>query len=190
MFFPIDLSPYPVSPEPLSQPLGSTLPINHDNETAAVQDIIAALMRSHNPSVLVDHLVWSYALPQTRALVEKLRLPTYTSHMGKGAVDEDKEYFVGVYNAQVSCEGVQEAFEGSDLMLSIGTWRTDSNTAFFSRNMPVDKVMDVQVAYTTVSLILILKSPGVLVLYSNDITGQTRKIRKRIHRTSPRTASP
>ena len=52
--------------------------------------------------------------------------------MGKGAVDEDLPYFVGVYAGFGSQAGVAEALESSDLVITVGNIKSDLNTSSFS----------------------------------------------------------
>ena len=143
VFFPIDLSAAPVSEARLETPIDLSLPINKEAENSAVEAVLSALYSSRNPCVFVDHLVHSYGIPEARKLADKLSLPTYAAHMGKGIIDETNPYFVGLYNAAVSAPGVADAFEASDLCLALGWWESDSNSAGFTRKMPAEKRIDV-----------------------------------------------
>ena len=52
--------------------------------------------------------------------------------MGKGAVDETLPNYGGVYAGDASNAGVQERIEAADLLLTIGSVKSDFNTGEFS----------------------------------------------------------
>lgn len=76
------------------------------------------------------------------ALVEKSGLPTFVAPMGKGAVDETLPNYGGVYAGDGSNTGVREIVESSDLVLSIGTIKSDFNTAGFTYQTSVLNTID------------------------------------------------
>lgn len=134
----------------LEQSIDVSLPVDKKNEEAAVHAIIEALYSSKNASIFIDYLAIRYAQDETRNLVRKLDLPYYSSQMGKGCVDENSSRFVGIYNGSVSAPGVAEAIESSDLFISIGWLEADTNTAFFSRKITMEKNIDIWSDHVTV----------------------------------------
>lgn len=149
----MDLTNEQIPAETLKTPIDLTLPVDKENEDAAVNAIISILKGSKKPCVFIDHLVHSYGKPQARKLVDKLELPIYASHMGKGCVDETHPKFVGLYNSSLSFAGIAEEFEESDCCLALGWWPSDSNSVAFSRKMPDDRRIDVMDTYVVVRLL-------------------------------------
>ena len=148
----MDLTNERVPGDALSLPIDFTLPVNKVVEGAAVRAIASALKDSKKPCILIDHLVHSYGRLQAQRLVDKLNLPVYAAHMGKGCTDETHPSFVGMYNASLSFQGIAEAFESSDLCLALGWWPSDSNSCAFSREMPDERRIDVMDDHVIVSL--------------------------------------
>jgi pyruvate decarboxylase len=72
-------------------------------ENNALQQILQRLYSAERPTVLVDAGVQRHRIiPQTDALVRKLNISTFTTPMGKSAVDESLPNFVGVYAGAAS----------------------------------------------------------------------------------------
>lgn len=70
--------------------------------------------------------------PQVEALVNKAGIPVFVTPMGKAVVNEDLPNFVGLYAGDVSGEGIAQAVESSDLVITIGSIKSDLNTAGFT----------------------------------------------------------
>ncbi len=164
IFFPIDLTTEPVSANLLDTPLDLSLPVDSESESAAIKAITEALYASKNPCVFLDHLVHSHGKPEARKLVDDLALPFYASHMGKGIIDENHACYVGLYNGGVSLPGICNAFEASDLVLALGWWPTDSNSAAFTRKVSPEKRIDILDDYVVVGYPFAL-TPGPLLAY-------------------------
>lgn len=140
IFFPIDMVDLPVSAYALDKPLDLTPSFDSAKVDAAVQATLSALYASKNPALYVDCLVQRHqAVPEIRALADKLAIPTYHSNMGKGIIDHNKPYHTGWYNGVVSPPGVQAAFEASDLLLIVGSLPSDTNSGGFTRQFPPAK---------------------------------------------------
>lgn len=120
IFFPIDMTNQEVPESLLNTKIDLVPPINTRNEDAAVQEIVEALYNAKNPSIFIDYLTHSFGRSETQALVDKLDLPIYASHMGQGCVHEDHPKYAGLYNAAISTPGVPEAFEACDFVLAVG----------------------------------------------------------------------
>jgi len=143
IFFPIDLTAAQVPASLLEQKLDLSLPVDVENEKLAVEEIERAFEEAHNPAAFVDHLVNHRAEKEVRSMLDRIQIPTYASWMGKGLVDETKPYFVGLYSGKVSFPGLKEAAESHDFVLSFGWFPCDTNTSFFSRQMPTEKRIDI-----------------------------------------------
>lgn len=140
--FPIDMAYEQVPASLLEEKIDLSLPVNAGQEEAALAKVMSGLYAAKNPSVFVDHLVHSYGFREARALCDQLALPTYSAHMAKAVIDEDKPYYVGLFNGAVTEDGSERLHE-SDLVLCLGWWETDSNSAGFSRRIPVEQRIDV-----------------------------------------------
>lgn len=150
IFFPIDLTGAMVKASQLDTPIDLSMPVNEAGEEEAVNAIGEALQKAKNPAIFVDFLVRSHGQPEARRLVDALHLPIYASHMSKGAISETHERYVGLYNGNVSKPGIADAMEASDLVLALGWWPSDSNTAAFGRNIPPEKRIDIMDSYIMV----------------------------------------
>lgn len=148
--FPIDLTAEKVPASALDNPLDMSPPINQANEDEAFTNILNALKMAKNPAILADFLAMRHARDETRRLAEVLSLPLYACHMSKGLIDETHERYVGLYNGNVSVPGVAEALEASDLVLAVGWWPCDSNTAAFSRQVPAERRIEIMDTYVSV----------------------------------------
>ncbi|KAK0713832.1 thiamine diphosphate-binding protein [Lasiosphaeria miniovina] len=73
-----------------------------------------------------------YVVEAVRGLVSKTRLPVFVTPMGKGAVDENSPSYGGVYAGCGSSPDVIAQVEGSDLVLFVGSLKSDFNTTGFS----------------------------------------------------------
>lgn len=175
IFFPIDMTNEVVSEDLLDRKLDLNFPVDGGSEEAALAAITDAIQKAKQPSIFIDFLTHSHGREETRALVEVLKWPLYGSHMSKGVINEDHERFVGLYNGNVSVPGVAEAMQSSDLVLALGWWPCDSNTAVFSRKISPENRIDVMDTYVIVSPLGILHDE-----YLFD-TGQRRTLRPRFH---------
>ena len=112
---------------------------------SAVEAIITRLQSAKSPVFIVDVLVARFqATSVARQLLDYLKIPTFTTPMGKSIVDESKNYFYGVYNGQVSSPGVAQTIEDeSDLVIDLGPSLSDSNTGGHSRRIKEDKYISV-----------------------------------------------
>jgi pyruvate decarboxylase len=105
--------------------------------TSAINAVIERITSSSAPAIIVDALVHRFgATDIMNTLLDQLQIPTFTTPMGKSIVSEDKAYFYGVYNGQVSLPGVADAIEEeSDLVIDVGFVHSDSNTGGHSRKI-------------------------------------------------------
>lgn len=126
-------------------PLQLAPDIDAKAEENAIEAINAALEKAQAPCLLVDGLVSRVgAQGQARELAEMLAIPTFTTIMGKSIIDEDRSFYMGVYNGQVSYPGIKSAVESSDLVLNLGCFPSDSNTGGHTREIRDDHVVLIQ----------------------------------------------
>jgi pyruvate decarboxylase len=119
---PVDMSHLGCDARGLETPLKTTLPPNDaDLEREVVAEIRSRLECSENPIIIVDGNAVRNNLSEVSKEVSMLTgLPTFTTCMGKGALDETQPNFGGVYQGAGSHPGVREAVEAADCVLWIG----------------------------------------------------------------------
>jgi len=112
----------------LSEPENETEP-----EDYVVDVILKYLHAAKNPVVLVDACAIRHrVLGEIEDLINKTHIPVFVTPMGKGAFNETRPCYGGVYAGSGSRPEVAERVEGSDLVLSIGAMKSDFNTSGFS----------------------------------------------------------
>lgn len=77
-------------------------------------------------------------------------LPTFVTPMGKGGIDETLPNYGGVYAGTGSNAGVRECVEDSDLIITVGSIKSDFNTAGFSIRMGRLQTIDFHSKYIRV----------------------------------------
>ncbi|KAK4159649.1 pyruvate decarboxylase [Cladorrhinum sp. PSN259] len=116
---------------------------DEEREDYVVDVVLRSLYEAKNPVVLVDACAIRHrVVKEVRELVEKTKLPVFVTPMGKGGVNETSEHYGGVYAGTGSREDVKERVEGADLVLSVGSIKSDFNTAGFSYKTSVLKTID------------------------------------------------
>lgn len=113
-----------------------------------------------------------------KELIKASGLPVVTSPMGKGAVDEDTPTYCGIYAGSASHPAVKERVESSDLVLTIGSIKSDFNTSGFTYQVSQLNSIDfhsyhVKVAYSEYPGV---RMNGVLDRVSKALTEQKIKL--------------
>ncbi|KAH7029386.1 pyruvate decarboxylase [Microdochium trichocladiopsis] len=132
---PTDMATQKVEGQLLDTPIDLSDPENKDKEGEdyVVDVVLKYLHAATSPVVLVDACAVRHrVLEEVHSLLKKTKLPTFVTPMGKSAVNEDHEFFGGVYSGDASAPSVRKMVEESDLVLSIGSLQSDFNTAGFS----------------------------------------------------------
>ena len=119
-----------VEGERLKTPIDLSYPTNDAEKEDYVVDVVMKyLNEAKDPIILVDACAIRHrVLDEVHALVEKSGLPTFVAPMGKGAIDESIQNYGGVYAGSGSHKDVKNRVEKSDLVLSIGSIKSDFNT--------------------------------------------------------------
>lgn len=116
---------------------------DQEREDYVVDVVLKYLSEAKNPVILVDSCAIRHrVLSETRALIDKSGLPVFVAPMGKGAVDETLPNYGGVYAGDGSNPGVRERVESADLLLTIGSVKSDFNTAGFTYRTSQLKTID------------------------------------------------
>ncbi|KAI1207424.1 pyruvate decarboxylase [Annulohypoxylon truncatum] len=134
IMFPTDMVEKKVEGERLETEIDLTEPANDvDRENYVVDVVLKYLHAAQRPVVLVDACAIRHrVLPEVHDLIEKTQLPIFVTPMGKGAINETHPSFGGVYAGTASSPAVKDMVENSDLVISIGSMKSDFNTAGFS----------------------------------------------------------
>jgi indolepyruvate decarboxylase len=103
--------------------------------------IAARLSQAKSPAILVDQDVARYgAAPEVVALASKLRMPVAVTGPAKAVIDEDFDYYAGVYNGMGSDPRTREAVESADCLLSIGYRPIDGTSGDFTARLPANTI--------------------------------------------------
>lgn len=149
---PADIAMKTVDASLLERPIDTTYPQNvPEAETAAVQMIIERLYAAKRPCVLVDGCVMRRRLTSdVDAFLRHTNLPVFVAPMGKSAVNETLPNFCGMYAGSASHDAVKEYIEGSDLVLSIGSIKSDFNTMGFSYRLSTLNSIDLHTGIVSI----------------------------------------
>ena len=149
---PTDMVQKKVEGARLRQPLELKVPSNNVEQEDYVVDIILKhLHEAKNPIILVDACaVRHHVIDEVHELIEKSGLPTFVAPMGKSAVNETLPNFGGVYAGSGSNEAVVKRVESSDLVLNIGSVKSDFNTGGFNYKVSQLSTIDFHSEYIQV----------------------------------------
>lgn len=138
--------------EKLKTPIDISFPPNPaEKEDYVVDVVLKYLHAAKNPVIIVDACAIRHrALDEVHKFVEKSGLPTFVAPMGKGAVNETLPNYGGVYAGSGSNAGVAERVESSDLVLTIGSIKSDFNTAGFTYRVSQLSTIDFHSTYMRV----------------------------------------
>lgn len=149
---PTDLVYKKVEGARLKTPIDISLKPNEPEKEKYVVDVVLKYLKAaQNPVILVDACAIRHrVLDEVHDLVAQSGLPTFVTPMGKGAVDETLPNYGGVYAGDGSNAGVRERVESSDLILSIGSIKSDFNTAGFTYKVSQLNTIDFHSDYVQV----------------------------------------
>lgn len=127
IMLPSDMTTEKIEGARLETPLGLSEPANEPEKEDYVVDIILKdLYAAKNPIVLVDACAIRHrCLVEVNTFLSKTNLPVFVAPMGKGAVDEQKPNYGGVYAGNGSQPNVAKAIDEADLVLCIGTLKVE-----------------------------------------------------------------
>lgn len=101
--------------------------------TEAMQEIAIRFNRSQTPAILAGIEIMRLGLRDDLIrLAERYNLPVATSFMGKAVFPEHHPNFIGTYMGAASHPYAREMVEGSDCLLMLGVWLTDTETGRFT----------------------------------------------------------
>ncbi|KAI0799304.1 thiamine pyrophosphate enzyme [Xylaria sp. FL0064] len=173
IMLPTDMVIKKVEGELLDTEIDLREPSNDEAKEDYVVDVVLKYLHAaQRPVVLVDACaVRSRVLDEVHAFVDKTKLPVFVTPMGKSAIDETHPSYGGVYAGSASHPEIKAIVEDSDLVLSIGSLKSDFNTAGFSYRMSQLNTIDFHTDYCVVRY---SEYPGV------KMRGVLRKITERV----------
>ncbi|KAI9797943.1 MAG: hypothetical protein M1825_005666 [Sarcosagium campestre] len=149
---PTDMVQKKIEGERLKTPIDLEYPQNvMEKEDYVVDVILKYLHAAKNPIVLVDACAVRHrVLDEVHELVKRSKLPVFVTPMGKSAVDESLPNYGGVYAGDGSNKGVRERVESSDLILTVGSIKSDFNTAGFTYKISQLSTIDLHSNHITI----------------------------------------
>ncbi|KAI5284703.1 hypothetical protein KEM54_001133, partial [Ascosphaera aggregata] len=139
IFVPTDVPDILIDASRLSVPLDMTIsnPGREFVEEEIVSSIVSLLEQAKKPSFLIDLLVRRFGLTQhVREMVRLTGFPGFVTPMGKSLIDETDENFGGLYFGPLTPHPeTARAIESSDVVVYIGRFPSDTNTAGFRQNL-------------------------------------------------------
>jgi indolepyruvate decarboxylase len=108
---------------------------------AATSALTARLSRAERPALLLDMDAERFGLRDALlALVDRMQMPFAALSTGKCALDESHPLYLGIYAGRGSQAGVRECIENSDCLLAIAPRFIDTNSLWFSQQLPPSTV--------------------------------------------------
>jgi len=87
---------------------------------------------------------------EVNELARKTGFPVYSAPMGKTVVSESYERYGGIYVGSMSSPDVKEKVESAKLIFSIGSVKSDYNTANFTYCIPTSRTVELHSDHTKV----------------------------------------
>ncbi|KAH8645643.1 thiamine pyrophosphate enzyme [Xylariales sp. PMI_506] len=173
LMLPTDMVQAKVEGERLDTEIDLSEPPNEQEKEDYVVDVILKYLHAaKKPVVLIDACAVRHRVTgEVHDLIEKTKLPVFVTPMGKSAINETHESYGGVYAGDASHPDVKEAIEGSDLVLTVGSLKSDFNTAGFSYRLSQLNTIDLHSNYCVVRY---SEYPGV------KMRGVLRKVTERL----------
>ncbi|KAI9346655.1 pyruvate decarboxylase PdcB [Pilaira anomala] len=139
---PIDLIHHEVQ-VPELPPLTITLPKNPaQTQEIALKVVLDAIHKASHPVIVVDGCVLRNRCEKSvQEFIQRSGFPTYVAPMGKGAVDESLASYRGCYSGNITLESIDKEIHQADLIIEIGSIKSDFNTGNFSYSLNRSKTI-------------------------------------------------
>ncbi|KAF2663452.1 pyruvate decarboxylase [Microthyrium microscopicum] len=150
-------------------------PNDAEKEKYVTSVVLKHLTDAKNPMVLVDACAVRHRAQEEVAEFLKVSgLPFVTSPMGKGAVDESMPNYAGIYAGSGSAPKVKERVEASDLVITVGSIKSDFNTSGFTYKVSTLNTVDLHSNRTAVAF---SEYPGVRM--NGVLTSLTKELKSK-----------
>ncbi|ODQ81502.1 hypothetical protein BABINDRAFT_159783 [Babjeviella inositovora NRRL Y-12698] len=144
LFLPIDLVNEAVASLSLEHQIARLAVDADPAKTDEVVDKIVAKITAAKTStaILGDVLTSRFGMVDTlRKIVDVTKFNNFTSMMGKSVLDESNTSFIGDYNGALCAPGVKEALESHDLIMHVGAFANEINTAKYTYDIEHEKLI-------------------------------------------------
>jgi len=112
---------------------------------AAINHARQLLEASENAVLLSDSTVLRQRWQEpARKLAEALNIPAASTMMGKSGFDESHARYIGMYSGAFGNQEVTETIENADTVIALGLIWSDTNTANFTAQLDMNKVINIQ----------------------------------------------
>ncbi|KAI8646198.1 thiamine diphosphate-binding protein [Parasitella parasitica] len=148
---PIDLINYEVN-IPEIRPLDLSIAKNPaKTQEVALKVVLEAINKAQHPIVIVDACIQRHNLQkEAAAFIKRSGFPTYVAPMGKGIVPEEYENYRGCYAGSITIEGIAREVEKADLIIELGSIKSDFNTGGFTYGLDRGKTISLHSFATNV----------------------------------------
>ncbi|GAC99677.1 pyruvate decarboxylase [Pseudozyma hubeiensis SY62] len=181
-------------------------PLNYDAEEndPDAEKYVLGVAEQHISSassavILVDACAARHGcIDETNELVNKSGLPVFATPMGKTIVDEDHPQYGGIYVGSLTSDLVKEVVEGADVLITIGSLKSDFNTGNFSYRTPKSSTIELHSDYTKIGYShypdigmkrLLPKLSALLEANGNKRREETKKIVPKFENVLPKDSS-
>ena len=135
---PIDVAAVDIEVE---TPYQYTAPAKQDVDSY-IEIIENKLKNAKQPLIIAGHEINSFALhDKLEQFVNQTHIPVAQLSLGKGAFNEENQYYMGIYDGKIADEQIKAYVDQSDVILNIGAKLTDSATAGFSYGFNLENVI-------------------------------------------------
>lgn len=150
---PMDLTTAKISAKRLKVELSRIPPPNDIDVESYVLDEIMELVddAKQDVVVLVDACAVRHDMrEEVNDLLVKTQFPIYATPMGKTAVSEEHERYGGIYIGSITHPSIKERVENANLILSIGSLKSDFNTGMFTYHIPATHTVELHSDHTLI----------------------------------------
>lgn len=136
----------------LQKPLEYDAPPNDPDAEKYVLNVAKRhISEAKSAVILVDACAARHGcVNETRELIAKSGLPVFATPMGKAIIDEDHPQYGGIYVGNLTSEPVEKVVEGADVLITVGSLKSDFNSGNFSYRTPRESTIELHSNYTTI----------------------------------------
>lgn len=134
-------------------PLQLSLPKSSEQiQSTVINQALRAIAEAKHPLIIVDNTVHRYGLiDEVNAFVKQSGFPTLSTMGGKGIVDESLSNYRGIYNGSFTYKGVKDEINDTDLLIEVGSVKSDLNTGNFSYGFDDIKTITLDISSATIN---------------------------------------
>lgn len=121
-------------------------PYQHESQSVSqyTEAVKERLTKAQRPVIIAGHEINSFHLhEQLDQFINQTKIPATQLSLGKSAVNEQNDYYLGVYDGRIANKTVRDYVDQSDCIINLGAKLTDSATAGFSYQFDVDDMITI-----------------------------------------------